>query len=78
MVHRPPFFFSDASPDQLRQYFNKQQGRSKKNTLSLFKDIIRLGRLGVNLIIISNSFLIYFWIRGGGGGCNHRLRSVQK
>ena len=60
MVHRPPLFYSDASPDQLRQYFNKQQGRSKKNTLSLFKDIIRLGRLGVNLIIISKFFLTHF------------------
>ena len=60
MVHRPPFFLSDASPDQLHQYLNKQQGRSKKNTLSLFKDIIRLGRLGVNLIIISKFFLTHF------------------
>ena len=51
MVQWPPFVFSDASPGQLRNFFIKQGGRSKINTLSHFKDIIKLGRVYVNVII---------------------------
>ena len=68
MVHWPPFVFSDASPGQLRIFFIKQGGRSKINTLSHFKDISRLGRVGVKC----NYFFTFFSISShtfffGGG-----------